>query len=166
MAPLAPLPGRHCTDHGSLTWLMRVKDPTGRLARWALRLQQYDLEIIHRPGTANGNADALSRRSYSESKSDSGESQSEISLPVVSIDHPCPPAQTLYDLQRKDSDLLINTKVRKLNGLLEEELAINGFDIIDNGNIQYSNLWKDGLHVNEGGIRKLSGNLSRYIKYC
>ena len=68
-------------------------------------------------------------------------------------------------IRRKD-DQSINTKVRKLNGLLEEELAINGFDIIDNGNIQYSNLWKDGLRANEGGIRKLSGNLSRYIKYC
>ena len=68
-------------------------------------------------------------------------------------------------IRRKD-DQSINTKARKLNGLLEEELAINGFDIIDNGNIQYSNLRKDGLHVNEGGIRKLSGNLSRYIKYC
>lgn len=68
-------------------------------------------------------------------------------------------------IRRKD-DQSINAKVRKLNGLLDEELAINGFDIIDNDNIQYSNLWKDGLHVNEGGIRKLSGNLSRYVKYC
>ena len=68
-------------------------------------------------------------------------------------------------IRRKD-DQSVNAKMRKLNGLLEEELAINGFDLIDNGNIQYSNLCKDGLHVNEGGIRKLSGNVSRYVKYC
>ena len=36
----------------------------GRLARWALLLQQYDFEIIHRPGCQNGNADALLRRPY------------------------------------------------------------------------------------------------------
>ena len=49
---------------------------------------------------------------------------------------------------------MINMKVRKLNGLLEKELALNGFDIIDNNNIQYSNLWTDGLHVNERGGQK------------
>ena len=38
-------------------------------------------------------------------------------------------------IRRKD-DQVINMKVRKLNGLLEEELALNGFDIIDNNNIQ------------------------------
>ena len=43
---------------------MNVKDATGRLASWALLLQQYNFEIIHRPGCQNGNADALSRRSY------------------------------------------------------------------------------------------------------
>ena len=53
------------TDHGSLSWLMKVKDPTGRLARWALQLQQYDFQIIHRSGSSNGNMDALSRRPYS-----------------------------------------------------------------------------------------------------
>ena len=52
------------TDHSSLRWLMNVKDATGRLARWALLLQQYNFEIIHRPGCQNGNADALSRRPY------------------------------------------------------------------------------------------------------
>ena len=55
-------------------------------------------------------------------------------------------------IRRKD-DQVINMKVRKLNGLLEQELALNGFDIIDNNNIQHSNLWTDGLQVNEGGSK-------------
>ena len=50
-------------NHSSLRWLMNY-DATGRLARWALLLQQYNFEIIHRPGCQNGNADALSRRPY------------------------------------------------------------------------------------------------------
>ena len=54
------------THHSSLRWLMNVKDATSRLARWALLLlnQQYNFDIIHRPGCQNGNADALSRRPY------------------------------------------------------------------------------------------------------
>ena len=35
--------------------------PTGRRARWILKLQQYDFKIQHRPGKTNANADALSR---------------------------------------------------------------------------------------------------------
>ena len=49
------------TDHSSLKWLSRLKNPTGRLARWALDLQGYDFEILHRPGTLNYVPDALSR---------------------------------------------------------------------------------------------------------
>ena len=52
------------TDHNALKWLMSLDDPRGRLARWTMLIQQFDFDIIHRPGTANGNADALSRRSY------------------------------------------------------------------------------------------------------
>ena len=32
--------------------------------RWAMLLQSYNFDIQHRPGKANGCADALSRRSY------------------------------------------------------------------------------------------------------
>lgn len=49
------------TDHASLVWLQTLKDPTGRLARWAVRLQQYDFEIKHRKGKEHLVPDALSR---------------------------------------------------------------------------------------------------------
>ena len=49
------------TDHASLVWLNRLKDPTGRLARWAVRLQPFDFEIIHRKGHELVVPDCLSR---------------------------------------------------------------------------------------------------------
>ena len=51
------------TDHRPLTWLYQLKDPTlsSRLARWKIKLQEYDFEIQYKPGRVNANADALSR---------------------------------------------------------------------------------------------------------
>jgi transposase InsO family protein len=50
------------TDHQPLKWLMTTQHLTGKYARWALRMQEYDFDIVHRPGVQNPNADALSRR--------------------------------------------------------------------------------------------------------
>lgn len=56
--------GRHfkiVTDCQPLKWLMNARDPSSRLARWNLLLQEYDYEVIHRAGKTNQNADTLSR---------------------------------------------------------------------------------------------------------
>lgn len=49
------------TDCHSLLWLNRLRDPLGRLARWALRLQPYTFKLIHRKGKDNIVPDMLSR---------------------------------------------------------------------------------------------------------
>lgn len=46
--------------HWALKWLMTTAQ-SGMLARWAMRLQEFDMEIKHRPGHKHVNADAMSR---------------------------------------------------------------------------------------------------------
>lgn len=52
---------RVITDHSSLRWLHNLKNPTGRLARWALELLEYDYAIEYRKGALHHVPDPLSR---------------------------------------------------------------------------------------------------------
>ena len=45
----------------ALKWLHNLKTPTGRLARWALELFEFDYQVIYRKGSFNLVPDALSR---------------------------------------------------------------------------------------------------------
>ena len=49
------------TDHAALVWLTNLKNIQGMLARWLAKLQQFNFDIVHRPGAQHGNADGLSR---------------------------------------------------------------------------------------------------------
>ena len=58
------------TDHKSLQWLKESKIP--RLVRWACRLEEFDYQIVYKPGKFNTVADALSRLGVSTPVADIG----------------------------------------------------------------------------------------------
>lgn len=49
------------TDHDSLRSILNIIDATGRLARWELRLSEFEYDAVHRAGIKNQAADALYR---------------------------------------------------------------------------------------------------------
>jgi hypothetical protein len=49
------------TDHSALKWFLSLDNPSGRLARWGVRLSSFNFDIKHRRGVDNVIPDALSR---------------------------------------------------------------------------------------------------------
>jgi len=49
------------TDHAALTWMLHIDGAHGRLARWRLRLAEFDYVVQTRPGASHHAADTMSR---------------------------------------------------------------------------------------------------------
>lgn len=77
---------------------MDQKRSTGRLPHWAMEIQGYQFDIIHRTGKNNQVADALSRRDYD----DDDENKVTEEIVIASISEK--PTSTNY-LQNLNSDL-------------------------------------------------------------
>ena len=77
-------------------------------------------------------------------------------------------AQAVYSFisfERSD-ELHLNSKVIETNKILKDKLLLQGYDLIENDKILFTNLAKDGLHINQRGFRKLAGNISKYVRFC
>ena len=100
----AYLLGHHCvvyTDHSACTSLLNAKHPSPKLARWAMAIQEMDLDIRHRAGKGNLVADALSRNPVSKDSSSNSSGQ------VFQVDSEPPIATKAVDakLQSQDSEI-------------------------------------------------------------
>ena len=91
------------TDHSACTSLLSNPRPTGKLARWALTIQEMDLEIKHRSGKSNLNADALSRNPVSVLGTVESLTDEEAAIPRPSFEQ----MAEIRAAQREDSELLV-----------------------------------------------------------
>ncbi|CAG2197363.1 unnamed protein product [Mytilus edulis] len=86
------------TDHKALTWLQTIKHTNSRLIRWALKLQEYNFDVIHRMGSRNQHCDALSRRNY-EKQTDQPKVLTEVTFIY--------PGETLEKISNSEKDIPI-----------------------------------------------------------
>jgi hypothetical protein len=75
------------TDHQPIKWLMTNDKLTGKLARWALILQEYEFKVIHRPGITHQNADTMSRRPLTTSEDFLEARQYFVQIPTIHVSY-------------------------------------------------------------------------------
>ncbi|KAG5307589.1 CRBN protein, partial [Pseudoatta argentina] len=49
-------------DHKPLIWLFNVKDPSSRLMRWRLKLEEYDYEVLYKDTYITGNINVIKKK--------------------------------------------------------------------------------------------------------
>ena len=102
------------TDHQPLVWLMKMKNPTARLARWLIRIEQYDFKILHKKGKLHGNADGMSRWCTDEGIEEEGDEDfGDININAMSFQRSGP---DIEDWNEEWTEIIINLMhFRKVN---------------------------------------------------
>lgn len=129
------------TDHAPLRWLLKMKNPTNsRLARWSILLQDFEYDIVHRPGRIHSNVDALSRirlpgRKDEEIAIDRLESRINF---VGSAEENTVEWEPIYDMQRIVLEQNQDPKIKALREKLENQLGERKED--DSGYFLYADV--------------------------
>ena len=82
------------TDHKALTFLhSKTQIPSGKVARWMMELQQYEFDLVYRPGARHVNADALSRNPHLDPDSPLIPGDPDVCAPIKTTPMPTLPLQ-------------------------------------------------------------------------
>ena len=57
----------------------------------------------------------------------------------------------------------ITRLIRQVNDILREQCVLNKFGFISNDNRSRTNLWKDGIHLEDSGTDILAGNFDGFL---
>ena len=137
--------GHQCevfTDHVALKSLLNTPQPSGKLARWGMAIQELDLTISHRAGKHNANADALSRSPLPHSCEADTSSPDAVIASLVAEEV----EENLASLQQKDPELATIMGYLETGALPEDESVSKRLSLTES---QY--LLQDGVlyHVEE-----------------
>ncbi|CAC5393824.1 Retrovirus-related Pol polyprotein from transposon 297,Retrovirus-related Pol polyprotein from transposon 17.6 [Mytilus coruscus] len=127
-------------DHSALKWLLTLKEPTRKFARWIALLQSYNMEILYRPGTTHGNADGVSRREY-ENVTDQGMESFIDILPYGAV------------IDKTGNNVKI---IKKHSSFVRK--------ITDNGNIEFDNTTKESVNMFPMAQLKVEQRKDTYFK--
>jgi RNase H-like domain found in reverse transcriptase/Integrase zinc binding domain len=90
------------TDHMALRWLMSLREPRGRLARWIVEIQEFEYDRSHAPGPKLAVPDCLSRDSFKDRVTDGASGLEQESANNVREIFTLPDVADVLQGQRKD----------------------------------------------------------------
>ena len=130
------------TDHQPLQWLKGHADPTSRLVRWMLQLQEFNIEFKHRSGSANANADCLSRLENIDNNKEQITvmiTQEDTTASALTIFRKLPNVANNMDLRNEqDKDVKLKEIVKRLVEDKQNKSSIdNQYEVID-GILKYN----------------------------
>ena len=101
--------------------MMNIKDPSSKMVRWRLSLEEYDYEVIYKPGKQNCVADGLSRIRYNN------EEVNTISVENESMNNNADVQSTVHSADTDDSHFIgMTTKpINCFNSQLIFEISDN-----------------------------------------
>ena len=164
------------TDHGSLAWLYRFKEPSGQLGRWLEELSQYDMRIIHRPGRLHTNADALSRLPQEDNACNCYEAGSNLeSLPCGGCRY-CSRLHHQWARFHEDVDYIVPLAVRTVQAEVdnpgEEGVNLTGYNAKQLRDLQEQDPalkplinWLEGGNPSEGEVMLQGAETKRWWRH-
>ena len=119
------------TDHEALRWVLNLADRSGRLARWRLRLAEYDYDLQYRPGVKHQLADGVSRLRTDEGETAAVDdevpcfvvqvSRQEPDVGPVDIDWALPTERSIKNARERPQALAVTPERTDISSLSVEE---------------------------------------------